>query len=469
MNLYLYNDLSCKKEVFKSIIPGEVRFYSCGPTVYDYFHVGNARPFILFDVLRRYLTHIGYKVTYIQNFTDIDDKMILRAQTEGITVSELADRFIAAYFEDADALGIKRADIHPRATEEIPAIINIIEKLIAGGHAYNVDGDVYFNIESFPPYGKLSGQSLDELQSGARVEVDERKRHPLDFSLWKKKKEGEPSWQSPWGEGRPGWHIECSAMSMRYLGESIDIHSGGCDLMFPHHENEIAQSESASGKPFATFWIHNGYLMIGKEKMGKSLGNFSTARELIKQYPSLAIRLFVLSAHYRSPLNFSHDGLEQAVQASLRLQNCVSGLDFAIKKRADTGEGNQKLRDHFTDHKELFYSCMNDDFNTAGALGAIFELVRSVNSALSEDDSFDKKLFTEIQAFFDVVHEIMGILPNAEKSFLISEEEVNHLIAERQRARAEKDFKKSDEIRDQLLGRGVILEDTAQGTRWKLK
>lgn len=469
MNLYLYNDLSCKKEVFKSIVPGEVKFYSCGPTVYDYFHVGNARPFILFDVLRRYLTHLGYKVTFIQNFTDIDDKMILRAQTEGITVSELAERFIAAYFEDADALGIKRADIHPRATEEIPAIIEIIAKLIDGGHAYNVDGDVYFSIESFENYGKLSGQSLEELQSGARVEIDDRKRHPLDFSLWKKKKEGEPSWESPWGNGRPGWHIECSAMSMRYLGESIDIHSGGCDLMFPHHENEIAQSESASGKPFSTFWIHNGYLMIGKEKMGKSLGNFSTARELIKQYPPLAIRLFVLSAHYRSPLNFSHEGLEQAVQASSRLQNCVSGLDFAIKNRRSEEGANQNLKKMFIEHKNLFYSCMNDDFNTAGALGAIFELVRSVNTALAEDSLFDKHLFAEIKDFFNEINDVMGILQNAEKPSVISEEEINNLIVERQQAREKKDFKKSDEIRDQLYSKGVLLEDTAQGTRWKLR
>lgn len=467
--LHLYNDLTREKELFKPLNPPQVLFYTCGPTVYDYFHIGNARPFIVFDVLRRYLSHSGYKVTYVQNFTDIDDKMIRRSEEMGITMEALAEQFIQAYFEDADALGIRRADIHPRATHEIPFIIQFVEKLLEKGHAYVIERDVYFSIESFKDYGKLSGQSLEELRSGARVEVDETKNHPLDFVLWKGQKPGEPAWESPWGLGRPGWHIECSAMSTRYLGESIDIHGGGCDLVFPHHENEIAQSEAASGKPFASFWIHNGYLMIDKEKMSKSLGNFLTAREARKKFPPLAIRLFMLSAHYRSPLNFSMEGLEQAQHASERLANGLSELSFALEKRGSDPTPNAELRAEFGQIRDGFYQAMDDDFNTAGALGHIFELIRAVNSSLSQKEGIDRELLLEVKAFFDTAEDILGVFGSAGANLEADEADVQALIEERNAARKAKNFQRSDEIRDQLLERGIILEDTAQGTRWKTK
>ena len=469
MVLHLYNDLTREKELFKPLTPGRVLYYSCGPTVYDYFHIGNARPFIVFDVLRRYLSHIGYQVTYVQNFTDIDDKMIRRAEEMGITVDALAEKFIQAYFEDADALGIRRADFYPRATHEIPFIIEFVEKLLKKGHAYIVGRDVYFSIESFKDYGKLSGQSLEELRSGARVEVDETKHHPLDFALWKGQKPGEPAWESPWGPGRPGWHIECSAMSTRYLGESIDIHSGGCDLIFPHHENEIAQSEAASGKQFATFWIHNGYLMIDKEKMSKSLGNFLTAREARKQFPPLAIRFFMLSAHYRSPLNFSMEGLEQAKNASERLANGLLELTFALEKRDSAPTSDETLRKEFEQARDGFYQSMDDDFNTAGAIGYIFELVRAVNSSLSKNEPIDRELLLEVKSFLDTVEDILGIFGVYSADQEKGSDDIQALIDERDAARKSKNFKRSDEIRDQLLEQGIILEDTAQGTRWKTK
>jgi len=333
MSLVVYNDLTRKKEPFEPIEKGKVRFYVCGPTVYDFFHIGNARPFVLFDLFRRYLEATGYEVTFVQNFTDIDDKMIRRANEMGITVPELAERFIAEYFEDADALGIKRADVHPRATHEIEEIIKIVKTLIEKGHAYEKEGDVYFSVVSFPEYGKLSKQSIDELVSGARIEVDERKNNPLDFALWKASKPGEPFWESPWGNGRPGWHIECSAMSTKYLGDSIDIHGGGSDLVFPHHENEIAQSECASWCQFVKYWLHNAYIMIDKEKMSKSLGNFMTVRDIRNKFNPLVLRYFLLSAHYRSPINFSKEGLDQAQSALERINNCYADLNFAVANR----------------------------------------------------------------------------------------------------------------------------------------
>jgi cysteinyl-tRNA synthetase len=344
MSLVLYNDLTRTKEPFIPVRKGHVGFYSCGPTVYDYFHIGNARPFIVFDVLRRYLEYSGYTVTFVQNFTDIEDKMIARANREGITVRQLADRFIGEYYKDADALGVRRANHNPLATEHMDEIIGLVSTLIEKGHAYEADGDVFFDVSSFPKYGALSKQSLEELQSGARIEINERKKHPLDFALWKAKKEGEPSWPSPWGEGRPGWHIECSAMSMKYLGETLDIHSGGTDLTFPHHENEIAQAEAATGKPFVKYWIHNGYLLIDKEKMSKSLGNFLTARAALEKFPARAIRFFMLSAHYRSPINFSEESLLQAKSAMERLDNCWSDLGHAItnRKKGERTEGTKR-------------------------------------------------------------------------------------------------------------------------------
>lgn len=480
MSLMLYNDLTRTKERFIPIREGHVSFYSCGPTVYDYFHVGNARPFIVFDVLRRYLEHIGYEVTFVQNFTDIDDKMINRANAEGISVSQLAERFIAAYYEDADALGIRRPTIAPLATEHMPEIIDIILKILEKGHAYEAEmpnggKDVYFDVKSYAPYGKLSKQSLDELEAGARAEVGEIKRDPLDFALWKAEKPGEPSWESPWGKGRPGWHIECSAMASKYLGEVIDIHSGGVDLTFPHHENEVAQSEAATGKPFVRYWLHNGFLLIDREKMSKSLGNFMTARAARENYPPLAIRLFMLSAHYRSQVNFAPDGLEQAAGGVTRLRNCWFDL-LDAKGTKEIGDAEYKDISPFFEELEAldkrFYEAMNDDFNTAAAVGVLFEIVKLVNTWLK--DKREGKIALQ-PSFFNAAEEklrklddILGVI-GIEDSKDGEAEEIDRLIDERDTARKAKNFARSDEIRDILLARGIILEDTAQRTKWKRK
>ena len=464
----LYNDLTRKKEEFVPLVPGEVRFYVCGPTVYDFFHIGNARPFIVFDVMRRYLESTGMKVTYVQNFTDIDDKMIQRARELGISVAELADRFIEAYYEDADALGIRRATVNPKATEHIPEILDLVERLVRTGHAYTVDGDVYFEVATFPEYGKLSKQTLEELQSGARIEVDERKRHPLDFALWKARKEGEPFWESPWGPGRPGWHIECSAMAMKYLGETADIHAGGSDLIFPHHENEIAQAEAATGKPFIRTWVHNGYLLMDNEKMSKSLGNFLTARELRKRFSPLAIRLFMLSAHYRSPINFSDDSLRQATAAVERLRNCWVALQEAIAARSIRGESGRGLASEIQRNRVRFREEMDDDLNTAGALGALFEAVKAINSALRESPLPALEELREAEAFLREADEILGVLGiGKEQESGLTDEEIESRVRERTEAKKRKDFEKADAIRSELLEQGVILEDTPQGTRWK--
>lgn len=464
----LYNDLTRRKEEFVPLVPGEVRFYVCGPTVYDFFHIGNARPFIVFDVMRRYLESTGMKVIYIQNFTDIDDKMINRARELNITVSELADRFIEAYYEDADALGIRRATVNPKATEHIPEIIELVERLVRTGHAYTVDGDVYFEVATFPEYGKLSKQTLEELQSGARIEVDERKKHPLDFALWKARKEGEPFWDSPWGPGRPGWHIECSAMAMKYLGETADIHAGGSDLIFPHHENEIAQAEAATGKPFIRTWVHNGYLLMDNEKMSKSLGNFLTARELRKRFSPLAIRLFMLSAHYRSPINFSDDSLRQATSAVERLRNCWTALQEAIASGESGGEETLGLAMEIKRNRERFREEMEDDLNTAGALGALFEAVKAINSALRERPLPGIAELREAESFLREADEILGVLGiGKERDSGLNDAEIEDRIRERAEAKKRKDFQRADAIRSELLEQGVILEDTPQGTRWK--
>ena len=474
MNLYLYNDLTRRRELFEPLKAGEVSFYVCGPTVYDYFHIGNARPFIVFDVLRRFMESKGLTVKYIQNFTDIDDKMIQRAQNLGITVPELADRYIAAYYEDADALGVKRATMNPRATHEIPRIIELIEKLVSTGHAYEMEGDVYFDVNTFPEYGKLSGQSIEDLQSGARIDVDERKRSPLDFALWKAEKPGEPAWESPWGRGRPGWHIECSAMAGGHLGETIDIHGGGADLIFPHHENEIAQSEAAHGRTFARFWVHNGYLMIDREKMSKSLGNFFTVRDIRAKHSTPAIRLFMLQAHYRSPINFSEETMEQAANASERLRNGWSEIEFALKNMAN-GQASciadKELRAATERAKEHFDECMCDDFNTAGAISAVFDLIRATNTALTGKKDIDCDGIRAAAEFLRMADGVMGILmTNACENDSLSDSdtvEIERLIEERREARKNKNFALSDSIRDTLLERGIQLEDTAQGTRWK--
>jgi cysteinyl-tRNA synthetase len=476
----LYNDLTKEKEAFVPVQEGHVAFYSCGPTVYDYFHIGNARPFIVFDVLRRYLEHAGYKVTFVQNFTDIDDKMINRANAEGITVSALADRFIEEYYKDADALGIRRATVAPRATAHMEEIITLIQKIIEKGHAYEVktpsgNSDVYFDVRSYPAYGRLVRQSIDEMESGARVEVGEIKRDPLDFALWKAEKPKEPSWDSPWGKGRPGWHIECSAMSMQYLGETIDIHSGGVDLTFPHHENEIAQAEAATGKPFVRYWLHNGFLLIDREKMSKSLGNFMTARAAREKYPPLAIRLFMLSAHYRSPINFAPDGLEQAVGGVTRLRNSWSDLMFGRSSRC--GEAPDVDVSAFVAELEkldaAFFEAMDDDFNTAAAVGVLFEVVRLINTWLKNHAVLPAGFFEAAEAEMRKLDDILGVVgieePGIEESQDAENGEIEGLIEERNAARKAKNFKRSDEIRDALLARNIVLEDTPSGTKWKRK
>ena len=472
MSLVLFNDLTRKKEEFTPITPGHVSFYSCGPTVYDFFHIGNARPFIVFDVLRRWLEHEGYKVKFVQNFTDIDDKMIHRAHREGITVSELADKFIAEYNKDADALGIRRPDVSPRATEHIPEIIATIERIIANGHAYESNGDVYFDIRSWPRYGTLCKQNLEDMEAGARVEPGEGKRDPLDFALWKAEKPGEPSWESPWGKGRPGWHIECSAMSSKYLGDNIDIHSGGVDLMFPHHENEAAQSEAASGtgKPFVNYWLHNGFLLIDSEKMAKSLGNFVTARDALKKYPPLAIRFFMLSAHYRSPINFSKESLEQSAAGVERLRNCRSDLDFAAKTRNGSSDFDvAKYKSQLEELHTKFTEAMNDDFNTAAALGVLFDVVYLINTSLKENETLPEDFFTLSKNALDEYDSILGVIGSDDAETENDDEsaEIERLIQERAEARKAKNFARSDEIRNELKARGIVLEDTPQGTKWK--
>lgn len=472
MGLTLYNDLTRCKEEFMPLIQGKVGFYVCGPTVYDFIHIGNARPFVVFDVLRRYMEHKGLEVIYVQNFTDIDDKMINKANELGISVEELAERFINAYFEDIAPLGVKRATVHPLATEHIDEIIDLISRIMENGHAYVTEGNVYFDVKSFPEYGKLSGQSIEELQAGARIEVDVRKRHPLDFVLWKAQKAGEPWWDSPWGPGRPGWHIECSAMAMKYLGETVDIHGGGSDLIFPHHENEIAQAEAATGKQFVRYWVHNGYLLINKEKMSKSLGNILTVREIIKKYQPLAVRLFILGAHYRSPLDFSDESLTQATRSLQRLRNCYSDLMFHLERSQEKDVPDTWLNDIVDEGYGRFCEALDDDCNTAAALGVVFEVVRELNNYLKENVTPDKKALINARKFFATVEDIMGIIGTETilaKTEEIPSSEIERLIKERDEARKMRDFARADSIRNELADRGIILEDTPFGTRWKRK
>jgi cysteinyl-tRNA synthetase len=454
------------------LIQGKVGFYVCGPTVYDFIHIGNARPFVVFDVLRRYMEHKGLEVIYVQNFTDIDDKMINKANELGISVEELAERFINAYFEDIAPLGVKRATVHPLATKHIDEIIDLISRIMENGHAYVTEGNVYFDVKSFPEYGKLSGQSIEELQAGARIEVDVRKRHPLDFVLWKAQKAGEPWWDSPWGPGRPGWHIECSAMAMKYLGETVDIHGGGSDLIFPHHENEIAQAEAATGKQFVRYWVHNGYLLINKEKMSKSLGNILTVREIIKKYQPLAVRLFILGAHYRSPLDFSDESLTQATRSLQRLRNCYSDLMFHLERSQEKDVPDTWLNDIVDEGYGRFCEALDDDCNTAAALGVVFEVVRELNNYLKENVTPDKKALINARKFFATVEDIMGIIGTETilaKTEEIPSSEIERLIKERDEARKMRDFARADSIRNELADRGIILEDTPFGTRWKRK
>lgn len=463
MVMKLYNTLTRKKEEFIPIEEGKIKMYACGPTVYNYFHIGNARTFMTFDAMRRYFQYRGYEVSFVQNFTDVDDKIIQKANAEGVSAQEISERYIEAYFKDAESLGILKADIHPKVTENMQEIIDIIKELEDKGFAYAVDGDVYFNVAAFKEYGKLSKQSLDDLQSGARIEVNEAKKNPLDFALWKSAKSGEPSWRSPWGDGRPGWHIECSAMVKKYLGETIDIHGGGGDLVFPHHENEIAQSEAACGKAFANYWVHVGYLNVDNKKMSKSLNNFFTPREIAQEYDLEVIRFFMFSAHYRNPVNFSKDLVEAAKNGLDRLYNAKNNITHLLENAKDDKMDGEGWVDELSTYREKFIEAMDDDFNTADGISVIFEMVRYINSNIAADTSKEA-----LQKAYDLLVElsgVLGLLGKKEESSL--EEEIEALIEKRQQARKDRDFKLADEIRDDLKARGIILEDTPQGVKWK--
>jgi len=462
----LYNTLNRQKEEFVPITPGKVSMYVCGPTVYNFFHIGNARCFITFDVLRRYFQYRGLDVTYVQNFTDIDDKVIRKANEEAVSYDQIAARFIEEYFTDARGLGIHDADIHPKATDNIDGMIAFIEGLIEKGHAYEAGGDVYFATRTFEEYGKLSHQPLEELELGARIAATEHKRDPLDFTLWKAAKPDEPSWTSPWGEGRPGWHIECSVMSNRYLGETIDIHAGGVDLCFPHHENEIAQSEAHSGKPFARYWLHNAFLNIDYQKMSKSKGNFFTTRDAAKVYGYAAIRFFILSAHYRSPINYSQESLEQSSTALERIDTTLRSLRFLAENAAEgeMTEAEAASGAGFGGYKSRFCEHMDDDLNTAGALAEVFDLVREANT-LAGDSAVTKGYAA---AALTLLSELCGVLGVGQLEDEVSSEdaEIEALIEARQAARKAKNFAESDRIRDALKEQGIVLEDTPQGVKW---
>ena len=456
----IFNTLNRKKEEFVPVEKGVVRMYSCGPTVYNYFHIGNARPFIIFDTLRRYLEYSGYTVYIVQNFSDIDDKMINKANEMGITVKELADQYIEEYFKDADGLGIKRATWHPRATDNIDAIIEIVKTLEDKGFAYIVNGDVFFAAKKFDQYGKLSHQPLEDLESGARININEDKQDPMDFALWKSQKPGEPAWESPWGMGRPGWHIECSAMATKFLAKTIDIHSGGQDLIFPHHENEIAQSECAHGVTFANYWMHNGYINIDNRKMSKSLGNFFTVREISEEFDYEVIRFFMLSAHYRSPINFSKTLMESAKSSIERIYNCLNDLKFAAENatvQAKT-DAEKEYMDALDAFKAKYIAAMDDDLNTADAISVIFEIVSEANKQLAS--GLSKEAIEYTSALIRELGGVLGLLREKEDAL---SDEVNALIEERAKARADKNWAKSDEIRDALRDMGIIVKDTPQG------
>ncbi|AUM89525.1 cysteine--tRNA ligase [Clostridium botulinum] len=461
----VYNTLTNKKEEFLTLVPGEVKMYVCGPTVYNFFHIGNARTFVVFDTIRRYLEYRGYKVKFIQNFTDIDDKMIKRANEEGSTVKELGDRFIKEYYKDADDLNIERATKNPRATEFMEEIIKFVSDLIEKGYAYEIDGDVYFSTKKFNSYGKLSGQNLEELQLGARINVDERKKDPMDFAIWKSQKPGEPAWESPWGMGRPGWHIECSCMAYNLLGETIDIHAGGSDLSFPHHENEIAQSEARTGKQFAKYWLHSAFVNVNNQKMSKSLNNFFTAREILEKYDADVLRMFMLSGHYRTQINFSMELLDSTKAALDRLYNSVNNLENLLDevKNEELRDEELEYKNELQKYKEKYIEKMDDDFNTADAISIIFDLIRDVNTNVTIESSKELVKYT-----LDLIRELgspLGILQESTKASL--EEEIEKLIEERQKARKEKNWALADKIRDNLKERGIVLEDTPQGVRWK--
>ncbi|MEQ8200927.1 MAG: cysteine--tRNA ligase [Syntrophomonadaceae bacterium] len=524
----IYNTLSGRKEELVTLNPGRVNMYVCGPTTYNYIHLGNARPLVVFDTVRRYLVFQGYNVRYVQNFTDVDDKIINRAREEGDDPIKLAERYINEYFIDADALGINRADIHPRVSQHIPDIITAIEGLIAKGFAYEIDGDVYYRVKAFPEYGKLSGRSLDDMLAGARVEVDERKEAPVDFALWKQAKPGEPYWDSPWGPGRPGWHIECSVMSTKYLGDTFDIHGGGADLIFPHHENEIAQAEAYTGKPFVNYWMHNGFITVNSEKMSKSLGNFFILRDILARYPHDVVRYYLIATHYRSPLDFDDGKLEEAKKALGRLKTTMSlAKEFLAGATVEPVPlvAEAELTTRVTELKDKFIEAMDDDFNSAKALGYLFELSHQINAFISGADptqATDKAILRQAIEIFSVLGGVLGIfmdtspagqqvvddliktiltmrdqarhekyyaLADSLRDFLNKQDikvedkaggsqfryekapdievMVNFLLALRQDFKVKKEYGRADRLRDELKDAGITLEDTREGVRWK--
>jgi cysteinyl-tRNA synthetase len=490
--MQLYNTLSRRKESFKPLTPGKVGLYACGVTVYDDCHLGHARSCVAFDVLVRYLRRKGFQVTWVRNFTDIDDKILRRAQEQNVSWKEVAERYIASFLEDMAALGVPPAQIEPKATEHIPQIIDLIQRLVNMGFAYAGGGDVFFRVRRFPGYGKLSGQKIEDMEAGARIEVDPNKEDPLDFTLWKESKPGEPAWDSPWGPGRPGWHIECSAMSMHYLGETFDLHGGGQDLVFPHHENELAQSEAATGKPFARYWLHHGLLTINQEKMSKSLGNFFTVKEVLAKFPAEVVRFFLINCHYRSPLDFSDAALAEAETALLRLYACLARIQDVLRQYpnlerqhpVDSYPDSLTLEEfhRFGSLRARFDAAMDDDLNTAQALGYLFETVRLLNRLLEapSGDSGYLTILAEMSEELVSLGAVLNLLQADPQTMIttlcqkvadlkITPEEIEQLIQERTQARKDKDWSRADAIRKRLLDLDILLEDSPQGTIWKVK
>lgn len=459
----VYNTLTRKKEEFVPMDKDEVKIYVCGPTVYNFFHIGNARPFVVFDTLRRYLEYRGNTVKFVQNFTDVDDKIINKAREDGVTAGEVSEKYIEEYYKDAAALNVKKATVHPKVTETMDEIIAFVKDLIDKGYAYERNGDVYYSTRKFKEYGKLSKQNIEDLESGARIEVDETKDDPLDFALWKARKaDDEIAWESPWGMGRPGWHIECSTMSKKFLGDTIDIHAGGQDLIFPHHENEIAQSEAHNGKQFANYWMHNGYITIDKEKMSKSKGNFFTVRDILKDYDGEVMRFFLLSGHYRNPINFSKELMDQAKNGLARMQNAKENLKYlASASEGSMTEEEKQTLEGFDKHRQDFINVMDDDLNTADAITAVFELISDINIAVK--DGCSKEFAEKALAVLQELADVLGILQDSEDDGI--DDDVQALVDERQEARKNKDFARADEIRDMLAERGITLKDTPQGVQ----
>lgn len=487
MSLQIYNTLTSKKEPFHPLKEGKVKMYVCGVTAYDFSHIGHARAAVVFDVIFRYLKYKGYEVTYVRNYTDVDDKIINKAKDEGVDTKTIAERYIQEYDRDMEALKVEKPTFTPRATEHIPEMIRLIERLIENGYGYEIQGNVFYQVNEFKPYGKLSGKDIEQLQSGARVEVDDRKKNPLDFALWKAGKPGEPVWDNPWGKGRPGWHIECSAMSQHFLGETFDIHGGGADLIFPHHENEIAQSEGATGKPFVRYWIHNGFVNINQEKMSKSLGNIFTIREIMERYHPEVIRVFLLAHHYRSPVDFSDQSLNEAQMSLARLYSLLKDFKNMGSENAPSPTPFEKeIYSQIRSLPELFEKAMDDDFNTASALGVLHRVTRDLNRVLGEVKKGDegilsKVLCEEALKTFTTMGDILGILAcdpvdyfkkkqkEVLKQIAISEEEILTRIEERKVAREKKDWKRADQIREELLNQGILLKDSPRGTTWEVE